>query len=131
MTNPTICSESWDRPSMEGFVTALEPQQRRGGKRINVFLDGRYALSLESELADSLRVGQLISADKFNSLIGDDERARGLDVALQFLSHRPRSEREIRTRLRSKGFVDGLIDRVIARLVDLKLVDDREFAAYW
>jgi len=40
---------------MEGFVTAIEPQPRRGGKRVNVFLDDRYALSLPLELADSVK----------------------------------------------------------------------------
>jgi regulatory protein len=116
---------------MEGFVTAIEPQQRRGGKRVNVFLDDRYALSLKLELADSLRVGQFVSADQFEALHRSDERGRALDTALQLLGYRPRSEKELRTRLTSKGFTGDVLEHVIARLRELKLVDDQAFAAYW
>ncbi|HEX3245288.1 MAG TPA: RecX family transcriptional regulator [Chloroflexota bacterium] len=116
---------------MEGYVTAIEPQPRTRGKRVNVFLNDRYALSLPLELAESLRIGQFVSSEQFDSLHGGDERARALDSALHFLGYRPRSESEIRTRLRSKGYADVIVDRVMARLAELKLVDDRSFAAYW
>jgi regulatory protein len=54
-----------------------------------------------------------------------------LDAALRFLSHRPRSEREVRRRLSEKGHEAERIDRVVARLAELKLIDDRDFAGYW
>jgi regulatory protein len=54
-----------------------------------------------------------------------------LDAALRFLSHRPRSEREVRRRLNEKGHDPDRVDRVVARLTELKLLDDREFAGYW
>lgn len=54
-----------------------------------------------------------------------------LDAALRFLSHRPRSEREVRRRLNEKGHDPDRVDRVVARLRELKLIDDREFADYW
>src|SRR5215212_1937714 len=116
---------------MEGYVTAIEPQPRRGGKRVNIFLNDRYALSLPLELADSLRIGQFVSSEQFDTLHGGDERTRALDAALHFLGYRPRSESEIRTRLRTKGYAEVVIDQVMARLTELKLVDDQSFAAYW
>jgi regulatory protein len=116
---------------MEGFVTAIEPQQRRGGKRVNVFLDDRYALSLKLELADSIRVGQFVSADQFEALHRNDQRSQALDAALHLLGYRPRSEKELRTRLTSKGFTGEVLEHAIARLRELKLVDDQAFAAYW
>jgi regulatory protein len=54
-----------------------------------------------------------------------------LDAALRFLSLRPRSEREVRRRLNEKGHDPERIDRVVVRLTELKLLDDREFADYW
>ena len=116
---------------MEGTITAIEPQQRRGGKRVNVFLEHRYALSIQIELADSLKVGQFISSATFGELCGRDERARAMDAALHFLGHRPRSEREIRTRLQSKGYSPEILDAIVARLAELKLIDDAAFATYW
>jgi regulatory protein len=64
--------------------------------------------------------------------LGGAERDREcLDAALRFLSHRQRSEREVRRRLVEKGHDSDRIDRVVQRLKELDLVDDREFADYW
>lgn len=64
--------------------------------------------------------------------LGEAERDQEcLDAALRFLSHRQRSEREVRRRLAEKGHCSDRIDRVVERLRELKLVDDREFADYW
>jgi regulatory protein len=54
-----------------------------------------------------------------------------LDAALRFLAQRPRSEQEIKRRLTEKGHEPDRIDRVITRLRELKLADDRAFADYW
>jgi regulatory protein len=56
---------------------------------------------------------------------------RCLDAALRFLAARPRSEQEIRRRLTEKGQAPDRIDRVIARLRELQLADDRAFADFW
>lgn len=61
----------------------------------------------------------------------DDEFQETLDRALRFLEARPRSEREVRTRLAQKGATPALVDRVIARLGELGLIDDPAFAQFW
>jgi regulatory protein len=47
------------------------------------------------------------------------------------LASRPRSEHELRSRLKSAGYEDKTIERTVARLIDLRLLDDREFAVQW
>ena len=119
-------------PRSAGTVSAIEPQERRGGRRSNVYLDGRYAFSLTTELAvQELRVGDSISDARYAALVLKDQHARALDAALRFLGARPRSEREIRDRLARHEFDPLVVDRVIERLRQLRLVDDAEFAAYW
>ena len=54
-----------------------------------------------------------------------------LERALRFLESRPRSEREVRTRLFQKGTPPTLVDRVVERLRELKLIDDGAFAEFW
>ena len=51
--------------------------------------------------------------------------------ALDGEAGRPRSEQELRTRLTSKGFSDDVLEHVVRRLRELKLLDDQAFAAYW
>ena len=83
-----------------GIVSAIEPQERRDGRRCNVYLDGRYAFSLTTELAvQELHVGEAISEERYAALVVKDQQARCYDAALRFLGSRPRSEREIRDRL--------------------------------
>ena len=54
-----------------------------------------------------------------------------MDSALRFLAQRPRSEQEIRRRLQTKGPSEERIERVLARLRELKLANDHDFAQYW
>lgn len=56
------------------------------------------------------------------------QRAR--DAAIRFISYRPRSEAEVRKRLR-RGFTANVVDGVVADLVERSLIDDVEFAAGW
>lgn len=54
-----------------------------------------------------------------------------IDVALRFLAQRPRSEQEVRRRLRRAGVAETAEDAVIAQLRQHALVDDTAFAEYW
>src|ERR1051325_7824175 len=51
--------------------------------------------------------------------------------AINFLSYRPRSEREVAMRLRKKGHAPDLIATVLERLRKRGYVDDLEFARFW
>ena len=114
-----------------GVVTAIEPQVRGGGRRANVFVDGRYAFSLAIELAATLRVGTAVDAAATARLLNEDQRSRAYDAALRFLGVRPRSEREIRDRLAKHQFAPEIVDGAIERLLRIGLVDDAAFAEYW
>lgn len=54
-----------------------------------------------------------------------------LDAAFRYLSYRPRSEFEMKVRLRKRGFDDSSIESVLLRLRDQGLVDDAAFARFW
>src|SRR5205085_5625431 len=54
-----------------------------------------------------------------------------LDAAVRFLAQRPRSEYEVRQRLRRAGVDDAVIGAVLAQLRQHRLVDDQAFAEYW
>src|SRR5579864_6965359 len=54
-----------------------------------------------------------------------------VDVALRFLAQRPRSEREVRSRLRRAGVDETAIEATLLQLRGHRLVDDDAFARYW
>ena len=63
--------------------------------------------------------------------MNDDEAfQRAMATALRFLSYRPRSAAEVRSRLRRR-FPHPIAERVIESLAEQSLVDDSKFARLW
>jgi regulatory protein len=54
-----------------------------------------------------------------------------LNAAVRFLAQRPRSEYEVRQRLRRAGTDAAVIETVLAQLRAHRLVDDQAFAEHW
>ena len=98
---------------MEELLRTLSAQLASGEGRTEGSRPGEETPAGGSSLAETERDGQC------------------LEAALRFLANRPRSEREIRSRLSEKGYEPERIERVLVRLADWKLVDDRAFAEYW
>lgn len=113
-------------------VTAIREGKRRK-RRVNVFLDGRFAFSLEAEVAvkENLQVGQELSEGDIEALTGAELSQRCLDAALHYLGYRPRSESELKERLKRRGFDGDNVETVLARLKEQGLVDDPAFAQFW
>jgi regulatory protein len=112
-------------------ITAIRTGKVRE-KRVNVFLDGKFAFSLEAEVAvrERLQVEQELSASQIEALARSDHFHRCFNAAAHYLSYRPRSESELRERLHRRGFDDS-IEAVIAKLKEQGLVDDVAFAQFW
>ncbi len=115
---------------MYNRITALE-LQRKKSNRINIFLDGKFAFSLNDIVAAWLKVGDELSDEKINSLKDKDSIERGLQSALHFLSYRNRSEHEIRKNLLHKGFLSGEIEKILQAMKDRELINDNQFAVEW
>ena len=115
-----------------GKVTAIRTGKSHG-RRVNLFLDGSYIFSLESEVAlkENLRVGQELSQDQIEALARVDCQQRCLNAAVHYLSYRPRSEAELRKRLSQRGFDNDSIEAVLKLLKQQALVDDVAFAQFW
>ncbi len=115
-----------------GRVTAIRAGKGQR-KRVNVFLDGRFAFSLEAEAAakENLWVGQELSEGEIEALARSDGFHRCLNAAARYLSYRPRSEAELRERLLRRGYDSGSVEAAIAKLREQGLVDDVVFAQFW
>jgi regulatory protein len=113
-------------------ITALHARKGRS-KRVNIYLDGKFAFSLEAEVAlkEGLKKGQELSPERIEEIASENSYRRCYDAAALFLSYRPRSEPEVRERLSRRGFPAASIDAVITRLKEQGLVDDTAFAQFW
>jgi regulatory protein len=63
--------------------------------------------------------------------VGHDTYEHCLNVAYRYLSYRPRSEEEIKQRLRGRGFSTEVIEKVIEKLKEQDLINDITFAEFW
>jgi regulatory protein len=115
-----------------GQVTALRPT-RRDPNRISVDLDGAFAFALPAQLVADQRIeiGDALDEARVAALLAADQATRATEAALVFLGYRPRSEREVRDRLRRGGFEQDAIDHTIARLHEWRYLDDEDFARRW
>jgi regulatory protein len=109
-------------------VTAI-----RSGKRVNIFLDEKFAFSLEAEVAikEGLRTEQELSEGDIDALTKADLFQRCLNAAYHYLSYRPRSQAELRERLNKRGFDGDSVATVLTKLKAQGLVDDLAFAEFW
>lgn len=125
MTNPSPTPRS-------GTITAIETQQKRQ-HRVNIFLDGEFALGIHRDVAldAGLKVGDPIDEATFSKLHAKEQARAATEVAIRALTSRPRSEREIRDRLRQKGFEPPVVDQVVRQLQEWRYLDDADFARYW
>lgn len=110
-------------------ITKIESQQKRPGRK-NIYADGKFVagVSAETLLKLALRPGDEIGPEQLKAIQAAESAQSARNTALRFLSTRPRTEREIRSKLREKEFSDEEISSVIQDLHQSGLLDDRQFA---
>lgn len=115
-----------------GKITEIR-EGKQSGKRVNIYVDDRFALSMDLEVAvkEKLKSGTDLTPERIAELEKLDRSNRCYNAAIRFLGYRPRSESELRGRLLRRGFGLNVIDPVIARLSEQGLVDDSTFAQFW
>lgn len=94
--------------------------------------DGR-CLDLSRRAADEngLKPGLALSETRLGALLAEDDFSDAMDKSRRFIGFRPRSEAEVRRYLRRRGHPEDVVERVVARLRELKELDDAAFARFW
>lgn len=120
-----------DEPPQSLVIVAIK-SVGRGRQRLIVLGDGRELLFSDEAIERAgVREGQPADEQLLGELEAQEQRVAAHDTALRLLSHRQRSEREMRTRLAMRGIEPAAIDDEIERLVRAGLLDDEKFAKSW
>lgn len=115
---------------MIGKITALK-LQKKNRQRVNVYLDGEFAFGLSRISAGWLHLGQELSEEKISELKAQDAFEVAYQRALNFMKFRERSAYEIRRNLKKDAVPEDIIEQVIDRLIQAKLLDDGRFVRMW
>lgn len=132
-------------------ITELRPAVR-DPQRINVFVDGKFACSLDVAQVVELgvKVGQILTAERLAELKQASEFGKVYQRALEWALARPRSVRETQDYLRQRQMRRKQLNRrreqeekrplaeisetttrlVVERLMERGYVDDRKFAEF-
>lgn len=114
------------------YITNISPQKRKKD-RVNIFIDEKFAFSLDLEtlIKERLEINQEIDSEKIAELIKKGDYQKLCDKVMRFISLRPRSEKEIIDYLKKKEAGEKEISMVVKKLIGMGLVDDYQFAAWW
>jgi regulatory protein len=103
-----------------------------GRQRLLALSDGReFAFGIEACERVGVFEGQEATPGLLGALDEADRRARAHGLALRLLTHRARSQSEMRTRLSMRGVDPETIEWEVARLQEAGLLDDDRFARAW
>jgi regulatory protein len=104
-----------------------------GRGRLKVYVDGlpSFTMCRSDLLHTGIKVGHKLSDDELAKIRQNAIFQECVNAALHFLSYRPRSEMEVRKKLQQRGFVIEVIDQVVDRLKQQKIIDDKAFAKFW
>ncbi|MCK4325618.1 RecX family transcriptional regulator [bacterium] len=113
-------------------ITAIERQKHRPRRR-SLFIDDSFVCGVDEEivLKLNLEVGQEVDEEKITRIIFKEEARKAKDYALNLLSFRPRSSKEVRDRLKRKDYDEKVIEEAVENLGRIGLLSDEEFARSW
>lgn len=115
-----------------GTITSIQSQVN-DPDRVSIFIDGQFALGVARDVVDELGMQKddVLDEAALADLVAREGLHKATSTALNFLAYRPRSEGEIRRRLRQGGFAEQTIGDTLDQLRDWHYVDDADFARRW
>ncbi|QQG43618.1 MAG: RecX family transcriptional regulator [Candidatus Daviesbacteria bacterium] len=123
-------------------ITEVTPQ-KKNPHRFNIYLDGQFVFGADENLMVNRRlvVGKELSTSDVEHLIKETEVGKLMERMYRLFSIRQRSEKEVRDYLKNLSFKRRLkeqeeissfiVDTIVARLKQLKFINDEEFAKAW
>ncbi|HID94304.1 MAG TPA: hypothetical protein EYP60_09460 [bacterium (Candidatus Stahlbacteria)] len=113
-------------------ITKIEQQKRKPARK-SIYVDGEFAFGVHEEivLKFGLFEGKEITEAEKEKIVREETKRSAKEVALNLLSYRMRTKRELIERLKRKGFETEPIDDAIRELETIGLVNDLEFTRAW
>lgn len=108
--------------------------QIRNTEKVSVYIDGKYTFALTiAQLAENkeVRINSELSDLRIEELKKLSKLTNQYIRMISLIYARPRSEYEIRTKLRTKKIEPEEIEELITKLRDNKYLDDEKFAKWW
>ena len=115
--------------NLENEIVSILPQKKNKSRYTIKFKSGKViGISEDCLISHKISVGQKLSPTLL-SKIENDERLQSIKFkALNYLSYRSRSRKEVNISLLKKGFHQDDIDKVLEELISKGYLNDKAFA---
>ncbi|MEA3432417.1 MAG: RecX family transcriptional regulator [candidate division WOR-3 bacterium] len=106
---------------------------KKGKKRFNIYIDGEFSLAVSEETLHKMDLyeGKELAEEELEKIKHLEENVRAKDYALNLLSYRPRTRKELLRRLKEKKFTLAIAEETVSKLEQSGLVNDYDFAVYF
>ena len=110
-------------------ITKIEVQ-RKNKERFNLYLDGEFEMGIDiNTLAHfNLKKNQEVSPAEMADIQSYEQYRQGINSAINYISYRKRSEREVVKHLSDQEISEPVIAQVIAFCYEQKLIDHEDYA---
>ena len=110
-----------------GIITDIKLQKSK--TRANIFIDHNFCcgLNLQTIVQNNLKNGTEITEAKLLEIQKESELLGATEKALSLLERQKYTSSRLRSKLKEKGYIDELIDEVIAKLKSYGYVNNIDF----
>ena len=110
-------------------ITALK-EQVKNKKRVSVYLDGEFycGLDLITVMKYRLKVGEFIEESRLVEIQYSAELQACFDKALSFISSSVKTQKQIKDKLLSLGYLDEIVEKTLEKLKEYGYVSDSDYA---
>lgn len=108
-------------------------RQKQNPHRFDIYIDGEQTVTVHEDVLVrfQLRKGQTLETDDLIHLLAEGDKNKGRQIALKWLSHKLRTEKEVFDYLLNKGFSGECASSVVNWLKQYGYLNDRAFATAW
>jgi regulatory protein len=105
-------------------------QQKKDSERYNIFLDEKYAFSVDEAILVKfgLTKGMTLDDWSIDDMVYEDEIRKAFNRALHYLGFRMRSEHEVKKKLLDAGYGEAVVREAIVKLRNLGFLNDETFS---
>lgn len=109
-------------------ITKITAQKKSG--RYNIFIDEQFAFGVTESVLIKCRLAKDLEIDSQlqRDIQKDDDNAKAYQLALNYLSHQLRTEKELTQYLREHEITPEGIQTSLAKLRELHYIDDQDYA---
>lgn len=110
-------------------VTKIQ-QQKKNKNRYNIFLNDEYAFAIDEDVLVKYHIhkGMELTKEAIEEITSEEDFHRTYMMAINYLSYRMRTKKEIRTYLYEKDVSPQMTYDIISKLEEEQLLDDVVFA---